>query len=407
MSSRPAPSLHRHRPWLALAAIVLTAINLRTAVTSITPLLAGLGAQFGFGATMTGVFGMLPTAAFALFGVLTPRVIARLGAERTALLAMAVAASGLLLRASADSTALLLLGSVVALAGMGSGNVVIPPLVKRYFPERIGAVSALYLTALQLGTMTPALAAVPLASAAGWRVSLGIWSLLALAAILPLWLLQRQSRRDALQQPPAPPPAVNGKVWRTRLGWSMTLMFGMTSLVSYAMFTWLPSIMTEAGADAAFGGVVVAVFSAMGLFAALAVPAIASRLRNPFVLVACCWLLSLAAYAGLYLAPMRAPVLWAVLMGLGPSTFPLALTLINLRTRSAGGSAALSGFMQGTGYALACAGPLLFGVLRQHSGGWAAPFTLLAGASTVVLVAGWLACRPQQLEDQWLQATPK
>ena len=59
------------------------------------------------------------------------------------------------------------------------------------------------------------------------------------------------------------------------------------------------------------------------------------------------------------------------------------------------------------GYALACAGPLLFGVLRQHSGGWAAPFTLLAGASTVVLVAGWLACRPQQLEDQWLQATPK
>jgi Cyanate permease len=156
MSSRPAPSLHRHIPWLALAAIVLTAVNLRTAVTSITPLLAGLGAQFGFGATMTGVFGMLPTAAFALFGVLTPRVIARLGAERTALLAMAVAASGLLLRASADSTALLLLGSVVALAGMGSGNVVIPPLVKRYFPERIGAVSALYLTALQLGTMTPA-----------------------------------------------------------------------------------------------------------------------------------------------------------------------------------------------------------------------------------------------------------
>ena len=50
MSSRPAPSLHRHRPWLALAAIVLTAVNLRTAVTSITPLLAGLGAQFGFGA---------------------------------------------------------------------------------------------------------------------------------------------------------------------------------------------------------------------------------------------------------------------------------------------------------------------------------------------------------------------
>lgn len=396
------PLIQRHGRWLALIAIVLTAVNLRTAVTSITPLLSALGEQFGFGTPMTGVFGMLPTAAFAFFGVATPSLIRRLGAERTALLAMALASSGLLLRASAGSTTMLLLGSLVALAGMGCGNVVIPPLVKTHFADRIGAVSATYLTALQLGTMAPALAAVPLAEAAGWRVSLGVWSLLAMAAILPLWLLQRQHKGQAAAST-TPVAAAPGQVWRTRLGWSMTLMFGMTSLVSYAMFTWLPRLMTDAGADAAFGGVVVAVFSAMGLLSSLAVPALASRLRNPFVLVAVCWLLSLAAYAGLYLAPMRAPLLWALLMGLGPSTFPLALTLINLRTRSAAGSAALSGFMQGTGYLMACSGPLLFGILRQSTGSWAAPFALLATASTVILLAGWQACRPQQLEDQWLR----
>ena len=395
-----ASPISRHGHWLALAAIVLTAVNLRTAVTSITPLLARLGEQFGFGTGMTGVFGMLPTAAFAVAGVLTPRLISRLGAERTALLAMAISCAGLLLRAGAGSTGVLLLGSLLALAGMGAGNVVIPPLVKTYFPQRIGAVSALYLTTLQLGTMGPALAAVPLADAAGWRLSLGIWSLLAAAAILPLWLLQRSSAaRTHSSAATAGHP--RGKVWRTPLGWSMTLMFGMTSLVSYAMFTWLPRLMTEAGAGDAFGGVVVAVFSAMGLIASLAVPAIASRLRNPFVLVIACWLLCLAAFAGLYLAPMKAPLLWAVLMGLGPSTFPLSLTLINLRTRTAAGSAALSGFMQGTGYALACIGPLLFGLLYQKTGSWAAPFALLAAASTCILLAGWHACRPQQLEDQW------
>ncbi|KRG78178.1 MFS transporter [Stenotrophomonas ginsengisoli] len=399
MPGSPRPLTH-HGHWLALAAIVLTAVNLRTAVTSITPLLARLGEQFGFGTGMTGVFGMLPTAAFAVAGVLTPRLIGRLGAERTALLAMAISCAGLLLRAGAGSTTMLLLGSLLALAGMGCGNVVIPPLVKTYFPQRIGAVSALYLTTLQLGTMGPALAAVPLADAAGWRVSLGIWSLLAAAAVLPLWLLQRQAapgQASASTTTMARP----GKVWRTPLGWSMTLMFGMTSLISYAMFTWLPRLMTEAGADAAFGGVVVAVFSAMGLIASLAVPAIASRLRNPFILVAACWLLCLAAFAGLWLAPMKAPILWAVLMGLGPSTFPLSLTLINLRTRSPAGSAALSGFMQGTGYALACLGPLLFGLLFQATGSWGAPFALLAVASTCILLAGWHACRPQQLEDQW------
>ena len=401
-SSSPS-MLQRHGRWLALIAIVLTAVNLRTAVTSITPLLAELGRTFGFGTGMTGVFGMLPTAAFAVFGVLTPRLINRIGAERTALLAMAVVAVGLLIRSCAGSTGMLLFGSVVALAGMGSGNVVIPPLVKAHFADRIGALSALYLTALQLGTMGPALAAVPLAEAAGWRVSLGIWSLLAVAAILPLWMLARQQPHAGVT-PAAPAgtqPTANGKVWRTALGWSMTLMFGMTSLVSYAMFTWLPRLMTEAGADAAFGGVIVALFSAMGLIASLAVPAIASRMRNPFVLVLACWLISLAAYAGLYLAPMKAPLLWAILMGLGPSTFPLSLVLINLRTRSTAGSAALSGFMQGTGYALACIGPLAFGLLRQATAGWGAPFAMLAVASSIILLAGWVACRPQLLEEQW------
>lgn len=396
-----------HRPprsgrWLALAAILMCALNLRTAVTSLTPLLAQLAGEFGFGDVMTGVFGMLPTAAFAAAGVLTPWLIARIGAERSAVLAMLLAAAGLALRAAAGSSSGLLLGSLVALAGMGAGNVVVPPLVKTWFADRIGALSATYLTFLQLGTLAPAIAAVPLAVAAGWRVSLGIWSLLAVAALMPLWLLARQQRRDdARTGVRAAAPTPRGPVWRTPLGWSMALMFGLTSLVSYAMFTWLPRLMTDAGADAAFGGVIVAVFSSMGLVSSLAVPAVAARLRNPAPLVLLCWLLCLAAFAGLWLAPMKLPFLWAVLMGLGPSTFPLSLTLVNLRTRSPAGSAALSGFMQGVGYTIACAGPLLFGVLRQASDGWGAAFALLAVAATAVLLAGLHACRPQYLEDQW------
>src|SRR5690606_6762325 len=157
-------------PWagrlLALLCILLSAFNLRTAVTSLTPLLDSLGQTFGFGATMTGVFGMVPTAAFAVFGVLTPRLAHRVGLERTALLSMRLAAGGLLLRSFAGGTGGLLGGSIVALAGMGIGNVVLPPLVKRYFPDRVGTVSTLYITILQLGTMLPALAAVPLAQAA-------------------------------------------------------------------------------------------------------------------------------------------------------------------------------------------------------------------------------------------------
>src|SRR3546814_1838762 len=148
----------------------------------------------------------------------------------------------------------------------------------------------------------------------------------------------------------------------------MALMFGMTSLATYSMFTWLPKILTEAGATPAFGGAMVALHAALGLVSALTIPARAARLSTPFPSVLACASCHFGGFAGLLLAPMAAPLLWVPLVGPGPSTFPLGLTLINLRTRTPAGSASLSGFMQGVGYAVACLGPLLFGVLREATG---------------------------------------
>ncbi|NIJ68373.1 CynX/NimT family MFS transporter [Xanthomonas sp. 60] len=403
MSPLPSPrvSLLQGRV-LAFAAVLLAAANLRTAVTSVTPLLDLLGSVFGFGATLTGVLGMLPTAAFAVFGVTTPMLARRLGLERTALLAMVLAAIGLLLRSSAMGVGTLLCGSIVALAGMGIGNVVVPPLVKRYFANKVGTISTLYISVLQVGTMLPALLAVPVANAAGWRVSLGMWALLALAAALPwLMMVRRTPRRDPAHDLPDPTAQPHGRVWRTSLGWGMTLMFGMTSLMTYSMFTWLPRIVVEAGATPAFGGVMVAVFSALGLLPSLLMPSLAARMVNPFVLAVVGFTAFTSAFAGLLFAPMAAPLLWACLLGVGPSTFPLALTLINLRTRTPAGSAALSGFMQGVGYSFACMGPLVVGWLHDVSGTWQLPFGFLFACAVVMLTAAWFACQPRRLEDVW------
>ncbi len=400
---------------LVLFGIALSAFNLRTAVTSLTPLLGDLGHLFGFGSTMTGVLGMLPSAAFAAFGVATPTIAHRLGLERSALLSMLLAALGLVLRSLADGTGGLLLGSIVALAGMGMGNVVLPPLVKRYFADRVGAVSTLYITVLQFGTILPALVAVPLAAEAGWRVSLGAWSLVAIAAALPwIGVLLIERRKDSSlarshdravtaddEAPELAAPPARGRAWRSPVAWGMALMFGMTSLITYSMFTWLPKLLVEAGATPAFGGAMVALFSTLGLISALLMPSLAVRTPNPFPIVLACAACHIAAFAGLLFAPMALPVLWVALLGLGPSTFPLALTLINLRTRGPAGSAALSGFMQGVGYALSCLGPLLFGVLHDLSQGWVVPFAMLAVSVAVLIYGGWLACKPRFLEDTW------
>src|SRR5690606_14986220 len=219
----------------------------------ITPLLDVLGREFVFGASVAGIIGMLPAAAFAAFGATTPAITRRLGLERTVLLAMLLAAAGLVLRSLAGGLGVLVAGSLVSLAGMGIGNVVLPPLVKRWFPHRVGTLSVIYITALQAGTILAALLAVPLADAFGWRLSMASWTLAALTAMLPwLVLLRRGLAVDATADDGADDdedeaipaagatdlestPVTRRRVWHTGLGWGMALMFGMTSLATYAM----------------------------------------------------------------------------------------------------------------------------------------------------------------------------
>lgn len=392
----------RHGRWLALAGILLAAFNLRTAVTSLTPLLQTVGEAFGFGSAVTGVVGMLPTASFAFFGVMTARIVHRLGLERTTALAMALATAGLLARGFVQGTTGLIVTSLLALAGMGIGNVALPPLVKRHFPHRVGALSSLYITLLQLGTMLPAFAAVPLANAYGWRVSLASWSVASLVALAPWVVLLRQQGHAHGGDLPDTHPPPKARAWHSGLGWAMCAMFGVTSLATYSMFTWLPRWFVEAGATPQAAGNLLGVYSAVLLPLALLVPLVATRMRRPFLIV----LAAIACYAvgfvGMLWKPLAFPNLWAASLGMAGMTFPLGLVLINLRTRTPAGSAMLSSFVQGVGYTLACLGPLLFGLLHEWSGHWAWPVAFLGLCILALAWGGWQACRPRYLEDEWL-----
>ncbi len=403
-------------PWrgrlVALAGILLSALNLRIAVTSLTPVLDRVSDDLGFGPTVIGLFGMLPTAAFAITGVLTPRLVRAVGLERTVLAAMALTAAGVALRGVDAGAAGLLAASAAALAGMGVGNVVLPPLVKRFFPDRIGPMSTAYIGVLQIGTFVPAFLAVPVSERIGWPASLAGWAIPAVAATVP-WLVLLARRRGArpaavdvevqaaTRRRDAQPPVARRPLWRLPLAWGMALVFGMNSLTTYTVFTWLPAILVEAGGDRTLGGNMVGLFSLLGLLAALTMPALAVRVRRPFPLIAACAGALVVAYTGLLLAPLHGTWFWVFMLGLGPATFPLSLTLINLRTRTGEGAAALSGFTQGVGYALACAGPLVFGWLHERTGGWGLPFAFLGLGLVLSLIGGALVNRPRQLEDEW------
>nr|WP_232433714.1 MFS transporter [Rhodococcus sp. AW25M09] len=382
-------------------------MTLRAAVTSISPLFGRIGTDLQFGSTVIGFVGMLPPAMFAIFGLTTPFLAKRTGLERAALLAMTLTTLGMATRAFAPNTASLLALSAIALAGMGIGNVVIPPLVKRYFSDRLAVVSTIYICVMQVSTMVPPLLAVPVANAHGWRVSIGIWAVVGLAAALP-WLgvvVARRGRDEKDVSAESGSAAVHvesgGRIQRSSLAWGMVTMFAMTSLITYSMLTWLPTLLIDAGIGEALAGASVAAFGAMGLITSLATPTLCARVRNPYGIVVVAAVCYLCGFAGLHWSPTAGTVVWVCLVGLGTMTFPMSLTLINLRTRTAVGSSSLSGFTQGLGYVVSSTGPILFGVLHAESGGWGLPLVLLTGCVAILLVGGFLSCRPRMLEDTW------
>lgn len=384
---------------LVLLAIVVFSLSLRAAVTSLTPLLARISGDMGFGSTVIGVFGTLPTAMFALGGFLAPTLGRRIGLERLALCAATATTLGTGGRALAsDATGLLIL-TTLALLGMGIGNIVIPPLIKRYFGDRIGAMSAVYVCCIQIGTIVPAALAVPIADAHGWRISLAVWALVPLTTLLPWWRVSHSARRAATADQDAELEEPVGPVWRSPVAVGLTVMFAMTSLITYSMFTWIPQIITTAGGSERLGGSMVAAFSLSGFAAALITPLLCARFANPYPVVIGCAVCYLIGFAGLLWYPLAAPVVWMIILGLGPSTFPAAITLINLRSRTGAGSAALSGFVQGVGYLVACAGPLMFGILHERSGHWTLPFAFLLIAIVALLIGSYQACKPRYVED--------
>lgn len=407
-SATPIP---RPRPLLAgrtiaLIGIILVSANLRTAATSLAPIVDDVAWDIPLGAVGLGVLGMLPPLMFASAGIFAPRMAHRLGLEKAVVVLIFAMILGFSARAFAAEYWGLFAGTLVALAGAGAGNILLPPIVKRYFPDRIGLVTSLYATAVAVGTTLPPATAYPIAEAAGWRVSLAVWAMLAIVS-LPPWLAVLAKRRRALRvaadkapELPEVEPAVLGRIWHSRVAWAITIVFALTSFQAYSLFAWLPQLLVDqVGVSALEAGLLLAFWGTLGMVASFTAPILVARLSNVG------WVMHFGAagfilgYLGLLLAPGVSPWLWVGLCGVGQIVFPACLALINLRTRTQEGSIALSGFVQAIGYLIAALGPLLVGMLHDATGGWVFSLALLAAAAALFVYLGFVLRTPRFVED--------
>ncbi|MEJ3744456.1 MFS transporter [Actinomycetes bacterium KLBMP 9797] len=384
--------------YAAPLAIVVAALNLRPAITSVGPLLDEARGALGATSTWAGLLTTIPVLCFAMAGSVAPALSRRAGPRVAIGLALGVLAAGLLVRVLAGPS-VMLAGTLVAACGVACVAVLMPVVVRGSYPTRVGLVTGVYTAALQFGAVLGFALTPPLADAlGGWRPALAAWATLALLAFA-IWFAAAPGRSAPAVIRASRTPSES--LSRNRLAWVITLFFGLQALIAFVVIGWLPQVLMDAGVSRGDAGLLLALLSLVALPISLLIPPFAGRPgpdggpRGQSGWIVALGGCGLAGLAGLVVAPGAAPLLWTVLLGLGMSVFSLALTVIALRARTGDDTARLSGMAQGFGYLLAGTGPFLFGLLRDVTGGWETPLAMLIGVLLLQIVAGVAAGRPR------------
>ncbi|WP_404445231.1 MFS transporter [Microbacterium marinum] len=388
---------------LAVVGIVLMAFSLRSAVASLSPLYDHIAEDFAVPAAAAGLIGTVPPLCFAVFGLLASGFERRFGLERTTIASLLLATAGLVARALAADAVGLLLGSALVFAGVGVGNVLLPALVKKHFPDRIGLMTTVYSTMMAVSTFTPPLIAVPVADAAGWRTSLGLWAVFALAGMVPWLLLSIRSRAAAADVDiEAVDTRVFGRMWRLPTPWALAVTFFVSSTIAYTCFAWLPTILVDtAGVSPQAAGVLLSLFALIGLPASLVVPSLVARRGVVMPLFAIASGAGVIGVAGLLVIPSAVTWLWVALLGTAPLLFPIVLTLVGLRTRRHDATVALSSFVQSLGYGATMLMPFGIGLLHDATDSWTGALVILGVVALLALPVGLVIARRRTVEQEW------
>jgi CP family cyanate transporter-like MFS transporter len=374
--------------------LVLIGLNLRTVFSSFSAVLPEVTSDAGLPGWAVVVLTTVPVTLLGVFAPLAPVLARRFGAERVLLGAMAVLTAGLLLRPAevpgAGHLPALFAGTAACGAAIALCNVLLPGLVKRDFPHRLGLMGGLYTTAICASAALGAGFTYPVFSATGqWTSALWFWAAPAavvLLLFLPVAVRQRHGQHTAARE------GVN--VWRSAVAWQVTIFMVLQAMMSFSVFAWLAPILRERGVDGGRAGLIVSVSIVLQMLGSLFAPALAARFRDQRVINAVVALMTGGGFALSIFGPLDLVWIWTGMLGLGQGSLTaVALTMIMLRTRDGQTAAHLSGMMQGVGYGLGSTGTLMVGQLHQGTGSFAAAGLLFLVVGALAAVFGYRAGR--------------
>jgi MFS transporter, CP family, cyanate transporter len=375
-----------------LVGLLLVALNLRPAISSVPPVLETIRQDLGLGRAFLGLLTTIPVLCMSIFALVAPKISRRIGAERAVLWSVVLIGVAVAGRLAAGQLGVLFITTLVAGVGIAVAQSLLPAVVKGWFPDRAALVTGLYTVGITGGLALAALATVPIERLLGgsWPGALAAWSLPAAVAAV-FWLPLASQARSS----PRPEGARERRrlPWQSGRAWSVALFFGAESCLFFSSLTWIAPLYVDRGLDEGRAGVLLAVFALVRVPSAFVFPALADRSGDRRPWLALTLILATFGFCATGLVPLAAPwapLAWVVVLGLGiGGLFPLALTLpldYSVDADEAGRLTAMTFFV---GYLVAATGPVAVGALRDATGGYAVPFVALAALSAGMLVASF------------------
>lgn len=396
-----------------LLAVTVAALNLRTGIASLGPVLDDVLDAFGASGSLAGAITAMPGVFFGIMGLAAVPLATRIGLSRALFGGMLLTLLGLAVRPWVGDVAVFLVLTACVVGGIALGNVLLPAWIKSHGGRHAVVLMTLYSAGLGASGALGPLSAMWFSGEGAWKWALFIWVFLAVAQVL-VWAFVVP--RTGLDIPGAGPASATTEdaetarrlretsLWRSPTARFLMLFFGLQAMNAYIQMGWLPKIYTDNGVSSSTASIVLSVIGALNIVGGLLMPGIIARVTDlrPFPAVFAA--LTGLGYVGLWLAPSTVPLLWAVLLGIGGCCFPTAIALIPARSRTPLVTARLSGFVQPLGYFIAGLGPFVLGVVHEQVGSWDGILIVLVCTAVLMGVLGVLAGKRTVIDDE-LMAT--
>ena len=374
---------------IILLGIILLGMILRTPITSVGAIIGPLKNLLEINNTVAGLITTIPLIAFAIFSPFVAKISNKIGLEKTLYLAAIVTSIGLLLRFYINTSVFFVTTFIIGV-GLTVGNVLLPGLAKKYFPENLGVMTGFYAVVMNVSASVAAGISYPILSSnvGGEKFSTGlavnIWLIVSILNIVIYAIITKNSKSERIEDKKS-----GGKGYLTSLKmWSVMLSMGLQSALFYCSVSWFAEIMISKGFTPSEAGLLLSISQFAQFPSTFLVPVLAEKIKNKLIIPIFIAMGYVASLIGMiYIQGNFALMtIYIVLFALaGGGSFSYVMYLFSAKSKNEEEAADISGLAQAGGYWLAAIFPPLLGYVRDVLNWDVAIYILIVTASLLFI----------------------